>query len=72
MYKKFVFVKEFKCPFGLIKPESTLSILNHNIYFNDGQITPVHYDIFYNLIIDEVTNNTHKYLREVPIPYNKL
>lgn len=72
MYKKFVFIRDFECPFGIIKSGSTLSILKNIIYFNDGQITPVHYDIFYNLINDEINTNSHKFLKEIPIPYNKL
>lgn len=70
-YKKFVFVKDFnKSETEKIPSGSELLVLNDKIYFNGGMITPANYFLFNSLIEKEMEHPN--YLREVPIPYNKV
>ena len=70
-YKRYKFVKELKVKEGTFAVGSEITVLNDRIYFNGGQIQPAFYDLFYDLIEYE-TIKGFNYLREVPIPYNKL
>lgn len=49
---------------------SELTILGDRIYFNGGQIMPGLYQLFMGLIQSEL-RKPH-YLKEVPVPYNKV
>lgn len=70
-YIRFKFVKELvKSDNERIPVDSELTVLNDTIYFNGGMITPVNYYYFKKLIEDEMKNPN--YLKEIPIPVNKL
>ena len=49
---------------------SELTILGDRIYFNGGQIMPGLYQLFMGLIRSEL-KKPH-YLKEIPVPYNKV
>ena len=73
MYKKFIAVKDigitgFK---SIIKKGSEITVMNDTIYFNDGMVDTMFYDIFRDLIEMELKEGFN-YLKEVPIPYNKV
>lgn len=70
MYKRFRFVKPYKTFDGTIQPGAELTVLNSIIYYNGGMISPAFYDEFKELILKEMKKQ--HYLREVPIPYNKV
>ena len=44
--------------------------MGDRVFFNGGQIMPGLHNLFYNLIMQEIKRPY--YLREVPIPYNKV
>lgn len=69
-HKRFKFVKPFTCAFGTLPIDSEITILKQAIYFNGGMIQPQYYELFRDLINKEVKEPN--YLREVPIPYNKV
>lgn len=69
-HKKFIFVRPFTCDMGTIPVNSELIILKQAIYFNGGIIQPQFYELFHALIDDEMVDPY--YLKEVPIPYNKV
>jgi hypothetical protein len=50
--------------------DSELTILKEAIYFNGGMVNPLFYNFFHDFINQEVKKPN--YLREVPIPYNKV
>lgn len=70
MYKRFRFIREYKDFDGTIPVGAELTVNEGTIYYNGGMIEPSFYNQFKNLIIQE-TKRPH-YLKEVPIPYNKL
>lgn len=70
MYKRFKFVKPYKSFDGEIAPGAQLDVINGNIMFNGGMLEPSYYKEFKDLIVAEM-NKPH-YLREVPVPYNKV
>lgn len=70
VYKRFKFVKPFTCEYGTLPADSELTILKEAIYFNGGMVNPLFYNFFRDLINQEVKKPN--YLREVPIPYNKV
>ena len=69
-YRRFIFVRPFTCALGTLPVNSELTILKQAIYFNGGIIEPQFYDLFHTLIDDEMKDPY--YLKEVPIPYNKV
>lgn len=71
MYKKYKFVKPLKVKEGEFPIGATITYMNGRIFYNDGLIQPAFYDLFADLIEYE-TNEGFNYLREIPIPYNKL
>lgn len=70
IYKRFRFVKPFNCEFGTIPTDSELTILKEAIYFNGGMLNPYYYNFFRDFINKEVKEPN--YLREIPIPHNKV
>lgn len=73
MYRRFIVVKDVGIE-GFdqkIKKGSELTIMNSTIYFNGGMVDNMFYDIFLDLINQEL-NNGFNFLKEVPIPYNKV
>ena len=53
------------------KKGSDLTIMNDTIYFNGGMVDNMFYDIFRDLIDQELRDGFH-FLKEIPIPYNKV
>ena len=73
MYKRFIVIKDVGVE-GLeqpIKKGSELTIMNDTIYFNGGMVDNMFYDIFRDLIDQELRDRFH-FQKEVPIPYNKV
>jgi hypothetical protein len=70
MYKRFKFVKPYKAFDGVITPGNELTVLNSTIYYNGGMIEPSFYEEFKELVQKEMKKSF--YLKEVPIPYNKV
>lgn len=70
MYKRFRFIKPYKAFDGIIEPGNELTVLNGAIYYNGGMLEPSFYNEFKELIQTEMKKQ--HYLREVPIPYNKV
>lgn len=70
MYKRFKFIMPFTDRGETIPVGSELTILGDRIYFNGGQIMPGLYQLFMGLIQSEL-RKPH-YLKEVPVPYNKV
>lgn len=70
-YKRYRFVKEYvkseneKIPVG-----SEITFMNGRIFFNGGMTTPLFTKLFLDLIEEE--KKSPNYLKEVPIPYNKV
>lgn len=70
-YKRYKFVKELKVKEGTFPVGSEITVMNDRIFYNGGMIQPSFYDLFADLIEYE-TIKGFKYLREIPIPYNKI
>lgn len=70
-YRRFKFVKELTVKEGTFPVNATITIMGNRIFYNDGPIQPQFYDLFYDLIEYEL-NEGFNYLREIPIPYNKI
>ena len=70
MYKRFKFVKPYKAFDGVITPGNELTVLNSTIYYNGGMLEPSFYNECKELIQKEM-KKPH-FLKEVPIPYNKV
>ena len=72
MYKRFIVIKDVGVE-GIeqpIKKGSELTIMNDTIYFNGGMVDSMFYDIFRDLIDQELRDGFY-FLKEVPIPYNQ-
>ena len=73
MYKRFIVIKDVGVE-GIeqpIKKGSELTIMNDTIYFNGGMVDSMFYHIFSYLIDQELLYGFY-FLKEVPIPYNKV
>lgn len=70
LYKRFKFIKPFIDKGESVPVGSELIIMGERIYFNGYPIMPGVYDLFYDLIMKELKKKN--YLRELPIPYNKV
>lgn len=70
MYKRFRFIKPYKTFDGTIPVGSELTVMNATIYYNGGMLEPSFYNEFKKLIQKEMKKSF--YLKEVPIPYNKV
>lgn len=71
MYKRFRFVKPYTTFDGTIPVGAELTVMNATIYYNGGMLQPSFYEEFKVLIQKEMKKGYH-YLKEVPIPYNKV
>lgn len=69
-YKRFKFVKPFSCPLGEIDAGHELTVLSGQIYYDGGLMVQQYRDFFQDFICAEMEKPN--YLREVPIPYNKV
>lgn len=73
VYRRFRFIKPYTNKDGDTLPEGAeLTILNDTIYYNDGMVTPVYYHMLRRLIDNCINGKEPNYLKEVPIPYNKV
>lgn len=76
MRKRFVFTKDFTNSAGAtIKKDTVIDIIGQNIFMESntygGQvIDPYMYESLHQFIEDEYRHPN--YLREVPVPYNKV
>lgn len=68
---RYVFVKELKVDEGTFPVNAQIDVINGRIFYNGGMIQPTFYNLFYDLIEYELIKGFN-YLREVPIPYNKV
>lgn len=70
-YRRFKFVKSMKLHDGTFRAGDEITVMGERVFYNGGMVEPS----FYNLLLDIVEKemkNGWDYLREVPIPYNKL
>lgn len=70
MYKRFKFVRPFTNNGETIPAGPELTLMGNRVYFNGGQIMPGLHDLFLDLIYREMERPY--YLREIPVPYNKV
>ena len=70
-YKRFKFVKPLTQPEGEFKVGDEITIMEERVWFNGGFVTPKYRELLMDLVEYE-SNEGWNYLREVPIPYNKL
>lgn len=70
-YKRFKFVKDFTQPEGTCKAGDEITIMEGRVWFNSGMVSPTYRDLFMDLVEYE-SNEGWNYLREIPIPYNKI
>lgn len=73
MYRKFKVIKNVGVQ-GLdqqIKKGTEITIVDEKIYCNGGMVDNMFYDIFYDLISQELSKGFH-FLKEESIPYNKV
>lgn len=70
-YRRYRFIKEYKkSETEKIPVGSEITVMNGRVYFNGGMTTPLFTKFFLDLI--EAEKDHQNYLREVPIPYNKV
>lgn len=69
-YRRFRLIQDYTCPEGTLNTGSEIDIMGDRILYNGGMIEPQYYAILANLINDNTLSS--KYLREIPIPYNKI
>lgn len=69
-YKRFRLIRDYECSDGTLLAGSDIDLLGDRILYNGGMIQPQYYSILMHIITD--TELSKKYLREIPIPYNKL
>lgn len=70
-YKRFKFVKEFKQPEGVLKVNDEVTVMEDKVFYNGGMVQPNYRGLLLDLIEYE-SNEGWNYLREIPIPYNKV
>lgn len=70
-YKRFKFVKELKQPEGTFKEGDEVTIMEGRVWYNNGMVQPTYRDLLMDLVEYESINGWN-YLREIPIPYNKV
>lgn len=70
-YRRYRFVKEYiKSKNEKIPVNSEITVMNGRVFFNGGMTTPLFTKFFLDLI--EVEKKNPNFLKEVPIPYNKV
>jgi hypothetical protein len=69
-YHRFRLIQDYTCECGTLMVGSDIDVLGDRIMFNGGMIEPQYYGILRNLITDPELSK--KYVREVPVPYNKI
>lgn len=68
--KRYKFIKPYQSIDGTIPVGKQLDVVGENIFFEGWMIEPSFYEEFKQLILREA-KKPH-YLRQVPIPYNKV
>lgn len=69
--KRYKIVKELKVKEGTLHAGSEITLVGNRLFYNGGMVEPV----FYNLLMDLIEYENvkgHKYLKEIPIPFNKI
>lgn len=69
-YRRFKLIQDYVCTDGTLVAGSDIDVLGDRIMFNGGMIQPQYYGVLMELITNPELSK--KYVREVPIPYNKL
>lgn len=69
-YRRFKLIQDYTCSDGTLMAGSDIDVLGDRIMFNGGMIQPQYYDVLRELITNPELSK--KYVREVPVPYNKI
>ena len=69
-YRRFKLIQDYVCQDGTLVAGSDIDVLGDRIMFNGGMIQPQYYGILRELITNPELSK--KYVREVPVPYNKV
>jgi hypothetical protein len=69
-YRRFKLIQDYTCSDGTLVAGSDIDVLGDRIMFNGGMIQPQYYDVLRELITNPELSK--KYIREVPVPYNKI
>lgn len=69
-YRRFKLIQDYTCSDGTLVAGSDIDVLGDRIMFNGGMIQPQYYDVLRELITNPELSK--KYVREVPVPYNKI
>lgn len=70
MHKRFKFVRDYKCEYGVLQAGNQIDIVKGTLYYNGGLIEPWWADFLEDLIRKEM--DKPYYLKEISIPYNKV
>ena len=69
-YRRFKLIQDYTCSDGTLVAGSDIDVLGDRIMFNGGMIQPQYYNVLKELITNPELSK--KYVREVPVPYNKI
>lgn len=69
-YRRFKLIQDYTCSDGTLVAGSDIDVLGDRIMFNGGMIQPQYYNVLKELITNPELSK--KYIREVPVPYNKI
>ena len=69
-YRRFKLIQDYTCSDGTLVAGSDIDVLGDRIMFNGGMIQPQYYEVLRELITNKELSS--KYVREVPVLYNKL
>lgn len=69
-YRRFRLIQDYVCSDGTLVAGSDIDVLGDRIMFNGGMIQPQYYEVLRELITNKELSS--KYVREVPVPYNKI
>ena len=70
-YRRFKFVKPLKVKEGEFPIGAEITVLGNRLYYNGGMLHTQYYSLILDLLEYEAIKGP-QYLREIPIPYNKL
>lgn len=68
--KKYVFVKDYQCQYGILHKGDEIITFRDNVYFNGGMVSPGYRSVLLNIINNDTLRK--EYLQQVTIPYNKV
>ena len=69
-YRRFKLIQDYTCSDGTLVAGSDIDVFGDRIMFNGGMIQPQYYNVLKELITNP--DLSKKYVREVPVPYNKI